>query len=60
MLRVLFFVMTYVTDYRGTAEFVQAVFTQGLVNAGVVISIAGACMAMRGWQMKRGRFTNQE
>ena len=59
MLRLFFFAMTYVTDCRGTTEFVQAALTSGLMNSGVAC-IAGVCRVMRGRQMKRRRSRDRE
>ncbi|HYL65159.1 MAG TPA: hypothetical protein VE077_21300 [Candidatus Methylomirabilis sp.] len=51
MLRVFFFVVAYLTDYRAAAEAMHGGLTLGLVNAAVVCLIAGS-LAVRGW-MKR-------
>ena len=52
MLRLFFFVMTYLTDYRGTAEFMRGGFTLGLINAGVAsVMIVGS--VLRRWRARR-------
>lgn len=52
MLRLLFFVMMYLTDYRAAAEALHGGLTMGLVNAAVV-SLAGGWLGIRAWRMKR-------
>jgi hypothetical protein len=54
MLRLLFFVMTYLTDYRTAADVLRSGFALGLGNA-VVLGLVGGWMAIRAWWMSRYR-----
>lgn len=54
MLRLLFFVMAYLTDYRSMPELIRGGSTLGLVNAALVGFVCG-WMLIRGWQAERSR-----
>lgn len=52
MLRVFFFVMTYVTDDHGSVELMRGGCTLGLGNAAVMGFASGAWL-LRRWRVKR-------
>ena len=54
MLRLLFFVMAYLTDYRSLPELMRGGSTLGLVNAAMVGFVCG-WMLMRAWRAERSR-----
>ena len=58
MLRVFFFVFSFITDYPLVAEIVRGSSTLGLANA-AVLSFVGGCAAIRGWLVKRNRIASQ-
>jgi hypothetical protein len=56
MLRVLFFVTAYLTDYRALPELLRGGSTLGLVNAALVGFVCG-WMLIRAWRAERSRRT---
>jgi hypothetical protein len=55
MLRLFFFLMTYLADYRVVSELIPKSSTIGLVNATLVCFVSG-CAALRArWRSDNGR-----